>query len=112
MKNYIILFLFCISFQNCASQKFTAEQRNLIEIYQIPSFSTQEITNFTIEYANYFQDLMDAANAGDATKLQELTAQGVEWSKKASEWTQKMTPEDAQKWFDWASKLHDAATKR
>lgn len=78
----------------------------------IPTFSNAEVQKFATEYQAYFNQLMEAANAGDATKLQELTAQGVEWSKKASEWTQKMTAEDAQKWVDWASKLQDAATKR
>ena len=78
----------------------------------IPSFSNTEIQNFAKEYQGYYNQLMEAAKAGDATKLQELTAQGVEWTKKASEWTQKMTPEDSQKWIDWSSKLQDAASKR
>jgi 2-phospho-L-lactate guanylyltransferase (CobY/MobA/RfbA family) len=78
----------------------------------VPTFSNPEVQKFATEYQAYFNKLMDAAKAGDATKLQELTAQSVDWSKRASEWTQKMTAEDANKWVEWASKLQEAATKR
>jgi 2-phospho-L-lactate guanylyltransferase (CobY/MobA/RfbA family) len=78
----------------------------------MPTFSNPEVQKFAEEYQAYYNQLMEAANSGDATKLQELTAQGIEWSKKASEWTQKMTAEDSQKWIDWSSKLQDAASKR
>ncbi|MET3732095.1 hypothetical protein [Moheibacter stercoris] len=112
MKNFFIILIISLTFLNCSSQKYTSHQKKLIDKYELPNFSHAEITMFAIEYIDYYNQLMEAANAGDATKLQELTAQGVEWSKKASEWTQKMTAEDAQKWVDWASKLQDAATKR
>lgn len=71
----------------------------------IPQFSNEDVQKFASEYANYYSNLMTAAQSGDAEKLQELTKQGVDWAKKASEFTQKMTPEDSQKWIEWTNKL-------
>ena len=71
----------------------------------IPQFSNEDVQKFASEYANYYSELMAAAKSGDANKLNDLMKQGVDWTKKASEFTQKMTPEDSQKWIDWTNKL-------
>lgn len=74
---------------------------------EIPQFSSPDVQKFAQEYADYFSQLMKASKTGDTEKIKELTQQGVEWTKKASEFTQKMTPEDAQKWIEWTNKLRD-----
>lgn len=75
----------------------------------IPTFSNPDLQKFANEYQGYYNQLMEAAKVGDQTKINELQAQGVEWSKKASEWMQKSTTEDSQKWVEWTKKLQDAA---
>lgn len=71
----------------------------------IPQFSNGDLQAFAQDYAGYFQSLVDASNKGDSEKLQQLTADGMEWSKKAAEMTQKMTEEDAEKWKQWEARL-------
>ena len=75
----------------------------------IPQFSSPEIQKFAEEYAAYYNDMMAASKSGDAAKIQELSAKSTEWAKKASDFTQKMTAEDAQKWVEWAQKIASAA---
>ena len=71
----------------------------------IPQFSNGELQAFAQDYAAYFQSLVDASNKGDSEKLQQLTGEGMDWSKKAAEMTQKMTEEDAEKWKQWEARL-------
>lgn len=74
----------------------------------IPQFSTGELQEFAQSYSAYFQELVQAAEKGDSIKLQELTTEGLNWSKEASKWTQEMTEEDAQKWIKWSSRLRSS----
>ena len=74
----------------------------------MPTFSNPEVQKFAEEYKAYFQEMVDASKAGDATKLQELTAKGVEFQKRAADFTQKMTTEESQKWVSWTNSLRDA----
>lgn len=74
----------------------------------IPQFSTGELQEFAQSYSAYFQELVQATEKRDSLKLQELTAEGLNWSKKASKWTQEMTEEDAQKWIKWSSRLRSS----
>lgn len=77
----------------------------------IPTFSNPDLQKFATDYQAYYNQLMEAANAGDQNKVNELMAQGVEWSKKVSEWNQKVSSEDSQKFTKWASQLQEAAAK-
>lgn len=71
----------------------------------IPQFSNEELQEFAQGYGNYFEEIVEADRERDNEKLQELTLEGMEWSKKASEWNQKMSEEDALKWANWSSRL-------
>lgn len=71
----------------------------------IPQFSNGELQVFAQEYANYFEEIVQADNERDNEKLQQLTTEGMEWSKRAAEWTTKMDEQDAQKWLKWSSRL-------
>lgn len=71
----------------------------------IPQFSNEELQEFAQEYGNYFEEIVEADKERDNEKLQQLTLEGMEWSRKASEWTLKMNEEDAQKWTNWSSRL-------
>lgn len=73
----------------------------------IPQFSDPEIQKFAEEYSAYFNELMQAGD--DTEKLHELLGEGVEWSKRVSQLTQKMSEEDLDKWSRWSSQLQTAA---
>lgn len=74
---------------------------------EVPEFSDPEVQKFANEYAKYFEDLLKASRSGNMEKAEELTRQGIEWTKRASELTQKMSSEDSQKWTEWTNKLRD-----
>lgn len=74
----------------------------------IPQFSSRELQEFAQCYSAYFQELDQAAEKGDSVRLKELMAEGLNWSKEASKWTQEMTEEDAQKWIKWSSRLRSS----
>lgn len=73
----------------------------------IPQFSDPEVQKFAEEYSAYFNELMQAGD--DTEKLHELLGEGVEWSKRVSQLTQKMSEEDLDKWSRWSSQLQTAA---
>lgn len=72
---------------------------------EVPKFSNAEVQKFADDYAAFSAEMIAAANAGDQAKLSELQTKAVEWAQKANEFSQKMTPEDAKLWADWAQKL-------
>lgn len=78
-------------------------------VAEIPSFSNPEVKKFAEEYAAFYEEVKQATTSGDVAKVQELQTKALDWAKKASEFTQKMTPEDAQKWVDWSQKIAAAA---
>ncbi|MFV0305653.1 MAG: hypothetical protein ACK5IC_09265 [Moheibacter sp.] len=71
----------------------------------VPEFSNADIQKFANEYNTFYQEMIEAANSGDATKMQDLQAKAMDWSTKVAELTQTMTPEDQQKFSEWAQKL-------
>lgn len=73
----------------------------------IPQFSDPEVQKLAEEYSAYFNELMQAGD--DTEKLHELLGEGVEWSKRVSQLTQKMSEEDLDKWSRWSSQLQTAA---
>lgn len=73
----------------------------------IPQFSDPEVQKFAEEYSAYFNELMQTGD--DTEKLHELLGEGVEWSKRVSQLTQKMSEEDLDKWSRWSSQLQTAA---
>lgn len=87
------------------------EELNLIDAAkvanEIPEFSNDEVQRFAEEYAAYFNEIME--NNDHPEKLNELMSQGVEWSKRTLEVMKKMTPEDKEKWTEWAAKLQSVA---
>lgn len=75
----------------------------------IPQFSDPEVQKFAEEYSAYFNELMQAGD--DTEKLHELLGEGVEWSKRVSQITQKMSEEDLDKWSRWSAQLETAANQ-
>ena len=75
---------------------------------EIPQFSTGELQEFAQSYAKYFEEIAIAQSEKDEEKLEKLLAEGLDWSKKVANWTQKMTEEDAQKWIRWSSRLRSS----
>ena len=73
----------------------------------IPQSSDPEVQKLAEEYSAYFNELMQAGD--DTEKLHELLGEGVEWSKRVSQLTQKMSEEDLDKWSRWSSQLQTAA---
>jgi len=82
----------------------TSAERQAIEV---PEFSNSDVQNFANEYSKYFEELLKATKSEDTEKIQELTKQGVDWSKKESAITQTMSAEDSQKWTEWTNSLRD-----
>lgn len=82
----------------------TSAERQAIEV---PKFSNSDVQNFANEYSKYFEELLKATKSEDTEKIQELTKQGVDWSKKESAITQTMSAEDSQKWTEWTNSLRD-----
>lgn len=109
MKYIYLLFLFAIFFAQCSTTKYTVEEKALIEKYQMPNFSSDEINRFALEYAQYFEKITQAAKSGDESEIKDLQSQVAKWAMKASDMTQKMTAEDAQKWVDWSQKIAQVA---
>ena len=75
----------------------TEIDNNLETLAAMPAFTSPEAKAFADKYAAYVQELKVAATSGDATKLTELQAKAVDFSKEMAEIAQKLTPEDAKK---------------
>ena len=71
----------------------------------IPNFSTPELKALAQEYTTYMHEASAAAKAGDAAKIQELTAKASEWATKTTAAVSKMTQEDQKIWTDYFTKL-------
>ena len=92
-----------------ATNAADAVENTTAAVSDVPTFSNPDIQKFAEEYAAFYKEVSEAAKSGDAAKVQDLQAKGLEWAKKAADYTQKMTPEDAQKWVDWSQKIATAA---
>ena len=101
MKTYILLLLFTVSFVQCSTQRFTAEEKALMEKYQMPEFSTHEINKFALEYLQHFDKSISAAEKGDDLTLKILLGQTPQMARKAIRFAHKMTAEDTIKWIEW-----------
>ena len=75
----------------------------------VPKFSSPEVQKFAEEYASFYKEVTTAAQSGDAAKIQDMQKKTMEWAQKAQTFTQKMTPEDIQKWTDWSQKIANSA---
>ncbi|WP_300675384.1 hypothetical protein [Soonwooa sp.] len=75
----------------------------------VPKFSSPEVQKFADDYAAFYKEVAEAAKSGDATKIQEMQKKTMDWAQKAQGFTQKMTPEDIQKWTDWSQKIAKSA---
>lgn len=84
------------------SEEGTEETASSIEV---PEFSTPEMNEYAKEYAAYLEEVAEVTKSGDAEKIKELTAKAQDWATKSAEKLQGMTPEDRQKWSEWASKI-------
>lgn len=109
MKSICLLLLFAVFFVQCSTNKYTVEEKALIEKYQMPDFSSDEINRFALDYVHYFEKITQAAKSGDESKIKDLQSQVAKWAMKASDMTQKMTNEDAMKWVEWSQKIANAA---
>lgn len=72
---------------------------------EVPEFSTPEMNDFAKEYAVFLEENMEVVKSGDQAKIQELSTKAQEWASKSAEKLKGMTPEDAKKWADWATKV-------
>lgn len=84
------------------SEEGTEEAASSIEV---PEFSTPEMNEYAKEYAAYLEEVAEVTKSGDAEKIKELAEKGKDWAAKSAEKLKTMTPEDMQKWSEWASKI-------
>lgn len=84
------------------AEEATEETASSIEV---PEFSTPEMNEYAKEYAAYLEEVEEVTKSGDAEKIKELTVKAQDWATKSAEKLQGMTPEDTQKWSEWASKI-------
>lgn len=89
----------------CSSTKYTAEQKALIEKYDVPEFSTNKLNRFALEYTQYFENFKNAKESGDSIKIQNLKSQSDYFIKRTIEIAKNMSAEDAQKWVDYSFKI-------
>lgn len=75
----------------------------------VPKFSNAEVQKFAEDYSVFYKEVAAAAKSGDAAKIQDMQKKTMEWAQKAQTFTQKMTPEDIQKWTDWSQKITNSA---
>lgn len=108
----LILSTFCLG-QNdtISSEKNEVEELNQSSIIEVPKFSNEEVQKFADEYNYFYYEMIEAAKAGDKKKMNDLQTRAVEWAQKSQEFTQLMTPEDIQKWSDWAQQLAAGAAQ-
>lgn len=72
---------------------------------KVPKFSNADVQKFADEYSVYFYEIVKASKEGNEQKVNELSEKAVEWAERSQEATLKMSPEDMQKWADWAQAL-------
>lgn len=109
MKNYFLILLFSVSFLQCAAPQYTAEEKALIEKYQIPRFSSEEITRFAFEYVRFYDAIQNAAQTGDQIQIEKLAAEAPEMAEKALKITKKMGPRDVHRWVNFVTDLAKAS---
>lgn len=109
MKNHFLLLLISVSFIQCASPQYTAEEKALIEKYQIPRFSSEEITRFAFDYVRFYGEIQNAAQTGDLNQMEKLEAEAPEMAEKALKITKKMGPRDVHRWVNFVTDLAKAS---
>ena len=105
MKSICFLLLFAIFSIQCSTTKYTVEEKALIEKYQMPNFSSDEINRFALDYLKFYEEITQAAKSGNQSKVHELSLKSIDWAQRAADLTQKMTAKDAQKFVELAQKI-------
>lgn len=102
----LILSTFCFG-QNdtISSKKNETKELNQNSKIEVPKFSNADVQKFADEYNQFYYEMIDATKTGDQTKMTDLQTRVVELAQRAGDITQKLTPEDKQKWADWAQEL-------
>lgn len=79
-------------------------------IASIPQFSSPEVQKFAEEYAAFAKEAATAAQSGDTSKIQELQAKTVEWTRKIGEINQKLSADEAQKFNEWVGEINKSVS--
>ncbi len=108
MKNSFLILLFSLSIIQCAAPQYTAEEKALIEKYNIPRFSSEEITRFALEYVQFYDDISKAAQSGELEKIEIAKQKAPEMAESALKITQKMSPRDVHRWVNFVTDLAKA----
>lgn len=108
----LILCTFCLG-QNdtISSEKNETKELNQSSKIEVPKFSNAEVQKFADEYNYFYYEMIEAAKIGDQKKMDDLQSRAIEWAQKSQEFTQMMTPEDIQKWSEWAQQLATGAAQ-
>ncbi|SMC76906.1 hypothetical protein [Moheibacter sediminis] len=102
----LILSTFCFA-QNdtISSEKNEVKELTQKSVVEVPRFSNADVQKFADDYNQFYYEMIDAAKAGNQTKMTDLQTRAVEWAQRSQEVTMKMSPEDMEKWAEWAGKL-------
>ena len=109
MKKSFLPLLFFVTFIQCSTPQYTAEEKALIEKYDIPRFSSEEITRFAFEYVRFYEEIQNAAQTGDMEKIEVASQIAPEMAEKALKITHKMSPRDVHRWVNFVTDLAKAS---